>query len=312
LVARAIASNFGLTTASARFFLNVAAIKQRVLGQKFMVGSTRFLSRIVGTPVWNPYTPGGVSKIKVKEADPDKPKVVYFPSCINRTFGASFDYPDKQGVAQVTVSLLQKAGLNVVIPKGVKKLCCGMAFSSKGFRAEAKKKSAELELALLEASENGKLPVLCEMSPCLMHMKDTLSEKLQLFEPIEFSLKYLVPNLTINPLDETITIHSTCSTTKMGLDKDLITLASMCAAKVAVPDQVGCCGWAGDRGFTHPELNQSALRHLKTQLPEEVKSGYSTSRTCEIGLSAESGINYRSILFLIDKVSVQKKGAVKI
>jgi len=178
-----------------------------------------------------------------------------------------------------------------------------MAFSSKGFKAEGKHKANELEAALLKASENGRLPVLCEMSPCLLHMKETLSEELELLEPIAFSLKYLVPRLEFSPLDEKITVHATCSTTKLGLDKELEKLALMCAREVVIPDQVGCCGWAGDRGFTHPELNHAALRHLKNQLPADVKNGYSTSRTCEIGLSSQAGIPYRSVFYLVDQVT---------
>ncbi len=304
-VAGFIASNFAFTTSIARFFLNIASIKQKIFGKRILVKITRFLNHLLGTPVWNPLTPKGANGIKPKIISEAQTKVVYFPSCINRTFGTSVDYPDKRGVAAVTVSLIEKAGFGVIIPERVNTLCCGMAFSSKGFRTEAKKKSNELEAALLKASENGKYPIACEMSPCLMHMKDTLTKNLQLLEPVEFSLKYLLPKLKISPVEETITVHSTCSTTKMGFEKDLHKLASICASKVVVPDQVGCCGWAGDKGFTHSELNKAALRHLKTQLPKEVKSGYSTSRTCEIGLSSESGINYRSILFLIDMATHQ-------
>jgi D-lactate dehydrogenase len=89
----------------------------------------------------------------------------------------------------------------------------------------------------------------------------------------------------------------------MGLENKLLSLAKMCAKEVVVPDEVGCCGWAGDRGFTHPELNASALKPLKKQLPGDVKDGYSTSRTCEIGLSLHSGISYKSIVYLVDEAT---------
>jgi D-lactate dehydrogenase len=75
---------------------------------------------------------------------------------------------------------------------------------------------------------------------------------------------------------------------------------------VVVPDLVGCCGFAGDRGFNHPELNASALQHLRPAVTECV-CGYSTSRTCEIGLSAHSGIHYKSILYLVDRCTQAKK-----
>jgi D-lactate dehydrogenase len=70
--------------------------------------------------------------------------------------------------------------------------------------------------------------------------------------------------------------------------------------------ETNCCGFAGDRGFTFPELNKHGLRSLKNQLPETVKEGFSTSRTCEIGLSLHSGISYKSIVYLVDRVSTKK------
>ena len=50
----------------------------------------------------------------------------------------------------------------------------------------------------------------------------------------------------------------------------------------------------GDRGFNFPELNKSALRYLKEQTIG-AKMAFSTSKTCEIGLSDESGLDYNSI-----------------
>jgi D-lactate dehydrogenase len=88
----------------------------------------------------------------------------------------------------------------------------------------------------------------------------------------------------------------------MGLEDKLVELAEKCAAKVIVPE-TNCCGFAGDRGFSFPELNRHGLRDLKMQLPSEVKQGFSTSRTCEIGLSLHSGVSYKSIIYLVDRVS---------
>jgi D-lactate dehydrogenase len=92
---------------------------------------------------------------------------------------------------------------------------------------------------------------------------------------------------------------------KMGLEDQLVQLAEMCATKVVVPE-TNCCGFAGDRGFSYPELNAHGLRDLKSQLPDSVKIGYSTSRTCEIGLTDNSGITHQSIVYLVDKVSKAK------
>jgi len=78
-------------------------------------------------------------------------------------------------------------------------------------------------------------------------------------------------------------------------------VARLCSTKVTIPAEVGCCGFAGDRGFTFPELNKSALRHLKASIPADTKLAFSTSKTCEIGLSEESGLAYRSLFYLVER-----------
>ncbi len=129
-------------------------------------------------------------------------------------------------------------------------------------------------------------------------MKPTL----RLYEPVEFITEHLLPYLNITPVDETITVFPVCSMKKMDLDTKLVELAKLCAREVVVPD-TNCCGFAGDRGFTFPELNSHGLKDLKGQLPGDVIHGYSTSRTCEIGLSLHSGVSYKSIVYLVDKAS---------
>jgi hypothetical protein len=51
-----------------------------------------------------------------------------------------------------------------------------MMFNSRGFKEAAGKKGAELEAALLKASENGKWPIVCDTSPCLAQIKAGLSD----------------------------------------------------------------------------------------------------------------------------------------
>ena len=100
----------------------------------------------------------------------------------------------------------------------------------------------------------------------------------------------------------TVAVHSTCSTTKMGVQDKLVELAGLCANRVVSPAQVTCCGWAGDRGFFYPELNASGLHYLKPNL-HGATEGYSNSRTCEIGLTMNSGISYKSIVYLVEKAT---------
>ena len=205
-------------------------------------------------PLWTRFTPRGASKFKELPGDVNGKEMVYFPACITRTMGASADYGDVDymGVTDKTVELLTRAGFHIRYPEQLNQLCCGMAFSSKGFRKQAAQKAAELNEALLKASDNGRLPILCDMSPCLLHMRETLDSRLRLYEPVEFIYEFMRDRLTFHQLPMTVAVHSTCSTTKMGVKEKLIAVANLCAAKVVSPAQVTCCGWAGDRGFFYP------------------------------------------------------------
>jgi D-lactate dehydrogenase len=305
-IADTLADNMDKLTAILRFTLKIPHAISRLTGYKFLEFITNNLFILSGKrfPLWTRYVPTGNKRpdYSVSKSLPaDAPEVVYFPSCITRSMGISPDYKEKQALTQKTKQVLEKAGYRIIYPENIDKLCCGMAFDSKGFTEQGLRKAYELEKALLKVSDNGRIPVLCDMSPCLYRMKETLDKRLNLYEPVSFILKYLKDRLAFKKLPIQIAVHSTCSNTKMNQTADLIALASMCAEKVVVPN-ITCCAWAGDRGFFYPELNRSAL----DKLPEEiagVSAGYSTSRTCEIGLSAMSGITYQSIIYLVDEAS---------
>ncbi len=314
-VARLLANNMSAVTGTMNLMLRLVGAAHAVLGTKLMGGIAGGIRKLSGNriPLWNKYMPHGtpsviasVAKRALRVPPQAGQSVVYFPTCINRTMGKSVDYDHEPDLIHKTVSLLQKAGFEVRFPKNLSNLCCGMAFDSKGFKEEGKIKADELGKALLEASEDGRLPIYVDMSPCLYRMKDTLDKKLRLYEPIEFILTYLPEKLEFRKLPETVAIHSTCSSTKLGLAPRFKQLAEMCAEKVIIPDGIGCCGWAGDRGFTYPELNESALNGLMSSIPRGCDHGYSTSRTCEIGLSLHSGISYKSIVYLVDRCTTPK------
>jgi D-lactate dehydrogenase len=93
----------------------------------------------------------------------------------------------------------------------------------------------------------------------------------------------------------------------MNLANTIVALAQRCSRNVIVPTEIGCCGFAGDKGFLVPELNAWALRKLKPQLvANSVHRGFSNSRTCEIGLTNNSGIPYKSIAYLVNEVTTAK------
>ncbi len=309
-LAELIADNMSAVTAWARVGFGVLDFFRTILGRKLMLSLAEALRAVTfkKLPRWSPYMPKPGKGIPNYTPDLSAPrKVVYFPSCITRSMGVLPDSAQAEPITRLTHKLLKKAGYEVIYPENVNRLCCGMAFSSKGLFEVGQRKAKELEEALLKATNNGELPVLSDMSPCLYTMKETLDKRLQLFEPIEFTLKYLTPYLEFHKTSEPVSVFPVCSAKKMGLEESLVRLAQMCSEKVVMPD-TNCCGFAGDRGFTVPELNAAGLKTIKEQIPTEVKRGFSTSRTCEIGLSEHSGIPYESILYLVDEVTTPKAG----
>ena len=302
------AGHFPLVAGCAAAMLRLASLGRCVLGARIMASACRAIHW--GTfglvPLWTPATPGAVSAGKMRARGEaaarrfrrDAGKVVYFPSCINQRMGAA---PGERPLVEETMELLGKAGYEVVFPENMGGLCCGTIWESKGLPDVADRKAAELEAALRRASEDGRLPVLCDQSPCLHRMREKI-RGLELYEPAEFIEKFVLDRVKIEPLDECVAVHVTCSTRRMGLADTIVRVARACAREVLVPEEVGCCAFAGDKGFTHPELNAWALRRLRPQVERAgATHGYSNSRTCEIGLTTHSGIVYSSIVHLVNR-----------
>lgn len=300
-----LANNMGKVTSTMRFSLDTVAFFHQLMGDKTLnaiAGGARKLSG-GAIPLWTPSMPAGAPNIPVCKSVSTENTVVYFPSCINRSMGKSKKYdPKEAALMQKTVELLERAGFQVIFPENVDNLCCGMPFSSKGFPDQAKTKSDELEAALLKVSENGTFPVLYDMSPCFHASKEHFNSSLKIIDPIEFMLDHVMPRLKVSQKKEVVTVFPVCSVKKINMTDKLVALSELCADKVVLVES-NCCGFAGDRGFTVPELNAHGQRNLKGQIPEKCTEGYSTSRTCEIGMETHSGINFKSIFYLIDEVT---------
>lgn len=306
-VASWVAGNYGSSMAAVRRGLKVVDAVRGVLGEKLMGQLAESFREMSGgrIPLWNKWMPKGLPPAAFTPTAKGKGrKVVYFPSCVVRSMGPARDDPDQRALYQATLSVLNKAGYDVIYPEGMDELCCGLTFESKGFFEQANLKSAELERELRRVSGNGEIPVLFDTSPCLYAMRCKVEPDLRLYEPVEFIHDHLMDKLRFTQLDQTVAIHVTCSSVKMGLAGKFKELAKACAREVIVPRNVHCCGFAGDRGFNFPELNEAALEELGHQLPPSVTWGLSNSRTCEIGLSRNTGIPYQSIVYLVDKCTV--------
>lgn len=301
------AEHFAGVKSAFRGVLKIADMAHCILGTRAMSTMANTLHRC-GAPLWTLSMPQAYKMPATLLNDQSKElKVVYFPSCINQTMGCDKASSDLKPLAWQMKQLFNKAGYQVIFPEDMDALCCGTIWESKGMPDIADRKLEQLEKALLKASEGGRYPVVCDQSPCLHRMKQHI-KGLNLYESAEFVCRFLKDRLVFRKTDEPVALHLTCSSRLMNIDRYMIELAGLCSSSVLVPDGVGCCGFAGDKGMTHPQLNAYALRKLSSQIKEGgIKTGYSNSRTCEIGLQNNSGIPYRSIIYLVNECTSAKE-----
>jgi D-lactate dehydrogenase len=306
-VAAQVAGHFGATTTGVRLGLGAADLLHGVVGTGAMKGALDGLRTLSGgrLPKWSPALARPVNFVPPQRAvaAAGSERIVYFPSCAARTMGPQRgDGPggNEQALPVTAERLFRKAGYDVIYPQPLAGLCCGQPFESKGLNEAADAKSTELEALLRDASEGGRLPIVFDTSPCAYRMKRKVEGRLTILDSIEFIHDAVLPRVRLTPQQEPVALHPVCSVRKMGTVDKLGAIVARCSAEVVTVDEVLCCGFAGDKGFNKPELNAHALRHLKQALPAGCKAGYSSSRTCEIGLSEYAQMPYRSFIQLVD------------
>ena len=215
--------------------------------------------------------------------------------------------------ALVTVSA--RAGLPVRIPDDVAGSCCGLPFGSKGFGSAHSHKVNEMVAKLWEWSEEGKLPVVIDAASCTQAIVDpgegVLSEenaerlaKVEILDSVAWAHDRLLPKLQIANRLGSATVHPTCATRHLGLAPRLRSLAGALADDVYVAPSSTCCGFAGDRGISHPELTEAATRPQAEELSgRHFDAHLSSNRTCEIGLSRATGAEYESFAYLLEELT---------
>ncbi|WHU41178.1 FAD-binding and (Fe-S)-binding domain-containing protein [Pseudomonas fulva] len=301
-----LAEHFKTAMGGARLSLTAANTARKLLGAPRLNRLSAALSKTSKgrMPRWTPAMPQPLRPVRVGEASNDpRPRVVYLAACVSKVMGPAYADREQSSLLDKTRSLLEKAGYQVVFPDNAESLCCGQPFASKGYPEQAEHKRQELINALLHASRGGLDPIYCDTSPCTLRLVQDLGDtRLDLYDPVRFIRTHLVDRLTFTPQDEPVAVHVTCSTQHLGESQALIDLARRCSTQVVIPEGIHCCGFAGDKGFTTPELNAHALRSLKDAV-QYCGEGISTSRTCEIGLSTHSGIDYHGLVYLVDRVT---------
>jgi threonine dehydrogenase-like Zn-dependent dehydrogenase len=230
--------------------------------------------RVLGherVPSWTADLPGGGTRRQSSGSTSDA-DAVYFPSCTGALFGAA---RGGIGVGPALAALCARAGLRLAVPSGADDLCCGTPWRSKGLPAGLKELRGRVLPRLWAASDGGRLPIVSDATSCTEGLTQLVEEsvsldgryaQLKVGDAVTFALQEMLPRLPAPRPLESLALHPTCSSTRLGLDAELVQLAQSVARTVVVPTSWGCCGFAGDRGLLHPELTAAATHDEVSQL----------------------------------------------
>lgn len=303
-IARGILEHMGTTTSIIRFMLKTTDISSNILGKNTLANlssSLRNFSRII------PAIPKNLPKKnthKLQNKSFGKTDVIYFTTCINRSFAPSKYMPDSRSIQEVFESLCKKTRTNVIYPQKIDSMCCGKAFVD--YKKLSEENIQKNYIYLKELSKNGEIPIVIDHTACSAHLIESLKfSNLKIYDMNVYIYNFLLPLLKIDLIHEDIGLYTMCAGKKNSQEEIMFSLAKKCTqGEIHIHKNTGCCGFAGNKGFFTPELNGSSLEDFaKFYQDKKIKRGFGSSSTCEIGLSEKTQFGWQHIAYLVDECS---------
>ena len=263
-----------------------------------VTAANRGARAVAGTdrvPLWSRELPGGGPRRR-RPAPAGEPVAVYLPACVNTMFGPADGGP---GVQVGFEQLCERAGITLLVPPEIESLCCGTPWSSKGIPDGYEVMRERVLPVVLAATRDGELPVVTDASSCTEGFHAMLADTPRVTgagrdavrgrtrvararRVPQAAVGLGAPDLLLDPA----AAHAA-----------LATLAAAVAQDVHVPDDWGCCAFAGDRGMLHPELTASATAPEAAEVAARGAAAHvSCNRTCELGMTRATGQPYRHVL----------------
>lgn len=303
---------------AARAGLRAVGAVSRVAGDSPLRAASRAARRLVSSelvPEWGPSMPRA-APTRLPSRAREGAAAVYLPACINRIFGASrHQDPSSPGLTEALVGVSERAGLPVWIPSDVAGHCCGTPWASKGYRDAHRWMANRTVEGLWRWSGEGEIPTVIDASSCthalLEEAPPLLSDlnrerhaEVELIDAVSWARDRLLPRLATGARLRSVAVHPSCGGSHLGLDRPLMSLAGELAEEVYLPPSAGCCGFAGDRGFLHPELTEAATRTEAAEVRCRSFDAYlSSNRTCEIGMERATGQPYVHAVQLLEELA---------
>ncbi|WP_055567800.1 FAD-binding and (Fe-S)-binding domain-containing protein [Streptomyces atriruber] len=303
------AKNFKAVEASAR--LAVAAADR--ISDRLLTAVTRTARKAVRpdlVPEWLPQIPGAAARGLPRTARVGA-SAVYYPACVNRIFGG----PGDRSLAEAVVAVSARAGRPVWIPDDVAGTCCATIWHSKGYDAGNRVMANRIVEAAWGWTAGGRLPLIVDASSCTLGIAHEvvpylssdnreLHRELTVVDSIVWAADELLPRLTVRRTIGSAVLHPTCSMQHLGDEAQLRAVAEACADEVVVPDDAGCCAFAGDRGMLHKELTESATRKEAAEVTSRPFDAHlSANRMCEVGMDHATGRGYYSVLLELERAT---------
>ncbi|MEU9860228.1 FAD-binding and (Fe-S)-binding domain-containing protein [Streptomyces sp. NPDC047971] len=311
-VAALAARSFRAVEASAR--LAVAAADR--IGDRLLVSATGLARKAVRpdlVPEWLPEIPGAAAR-RLPRTHRPAAVAIYFPACVNRIFGGPEGRPGPS-LPEAVVALSARAGRPVWIPDDVSGTCCATIWHSKGYERGNEVMANRIVEAAWGWTAGGRLPLVVDASSCTLgiahevvpHLTDEnreLHAELTVLDSLVWAADELLPRLDVRRAVGSAVVHPTCSMRHLGDEERLTALARACAEEVVVPEEAGCCAFAGDRGMLHPELTASATAREAAEVTARPFDAHlSANRMCEIGMDRATGRSYEHVLLALERAT---------
>ncbi|PSK73920.1 FAD-binding oxidoreductase [Streptomyces sp. CS149] len=315
-IAALTAKNFRAVEASARLAVAAAETVGDRVGDAPLQAVTRLARKAVRpdlVPEWLPQIPGAAAR-RLPDTARVGASAVYYPACVNRIFAGpdDGDAGPVLSLAEAVVAVSGRAGKPVWIPEDVTGTCCATIWHSKGYDAGNRIMANRIVEAAWGWTAGGTLPLVVDASSCTLGIAEevvpyltednrALHRELTVVDSLVWAAEELLPHLTVFRTADSAVLHPTCSMEHLGDVGQLRALAEACAQEVVVPDDAGCCAFAGDRGMLHKELTDSATAKEAAEVDRRPYDAYlSANRMCEIGMERATGHPYRSALIELE------------
>ncbi|MFD3654945.1 FAD-binding and (Fe-S)-binding domain-containing protein [Streptomyces sp. NPDC058620] len=312
-IAALTAKNFKAVEAAARLAVAAADRIRDRAGDRLLESVTGLARKAVRpdlVPEWLPEIPGAAAR-KLPRTSRAGAHAVYYPACVNRVFGGPGPRREPS-LAEAVVAVSARAGKPVWIPDDVAGTCCATIWHSKGYDEGNTVMANRMVEAAWGWTAGGRLPPIVDASSCTLGIAHEvvpyltednreLHRELTVVDSLVWAADELLPELTVVRRTGSAVLHPTCSMEHLGDVGHLRRVAEACADEVVVPDDAGCCAFAGDRGMLHKELTASATAKEAAEVNRRAYDVYlSANRMCEIGMDRATGHRYRSVLMELE------------